>query len=89
MASRPKRRAVGNGSPAPRDEEEEEDEVEGEDEDDEDSDEGEDEEDEIINEVRRIRGPVWLTSGKKPFGSRSRVNVCAASSSSCPAPEGP
>ena len=67
MASRPKRRAVGNGSPAPRDEEEEEDEVEGEDEDDEDSDEGEDEEDEIINEVRRIRGPRLAYMWEKTF----------------------
>lgn len=62
MASRPKRRAVGNGSPAPRDEEEEEDEVEGEDEDDEDSDEGEDEEDEIINEEVNIEFEAYSIS---------------------------
>uniref|UniRef100_A0A5G2RE64 BRCA2 and CDKN1A interacting protein n=1 Tax=Sus scrofa TaxID=9823 RepID=A0A5G2RE64_PIG len=67
MASRPKRRAVGNGSPAPRDEEEEEDEV---DEDDEDSDEGEDEEDEIINERWLF---FWKPSG---WGACTRGKGC-------------
>uniref|UniRef100_A0A8D0MV95 BRCA2 and CDKN1A-interacting protein n=1 Tax=Sus scrofa TaxID=9823 RepID=A0A8D0MV95_PIG len=70
MASRPKRRAVGNGSPAPRDEEEEEDEVEDEDEDDEDSDKGEDEEDEIINERWLF---FWKPSG---WGACTRGKGC-------------
>lgn len=62
MASRPKRRAVGDvASPpqdarVPRHEEDEEDEVE--DEDGEDSDEGEDEDDEVVGEVRSTRGPT-------------------------------
>ncbi|XP_062070991.1 BRCA2 and CDKN1A-interacting protein isoform X1 [Lepus europaeus] len=60
MASRSKRRAVGNGVPRPpgapvqRDEQEEEDEVEDEDEDEEDSDEEEDEDDEIVDEEVNI-----------------------------------
>lgn len=58
MASKAKKRAVGNGvqrPPGAQDlrEEEEEDEVEDEEEDDEDSDEEEDEDDEIVDEVRR------------------------------------
>nr|XP_017206251.1 BRCA2 and CDKN1A-interacting protein isoform X2 [Oryctolagus cuniculus] len=60
MASRSKRRAVGNGVPRPpgapvqRHEQEEEDEVEDEDEDEEDSDEEEDEDDEIVDEEVNI-----------------------------------
>ncbi|XP_045047552.2 BRCA2 and CDKN1A-interacting protein isoform X3 [Desmodus rotundus] len=60
MASRSKRRAVGDGAPqpsdapAPRHEEEEDDEVEDGDEDDEDSDEGEDEDDEVVDEEVNI-----------------------------------
>ncbi|XP_069913177.1 BRCA2 and CDKN1A-interacting protein isoform X7 [Oryctolagus cuniculus] len=60
MASRSKRRAVGNGVPRPpgapvqRHEQEEEDEVEDEDEDEEDSDEEEDEDDEIVDEQTDI-----------------------------------
>lgn len=61
MASKAKKRAVGNGVQRPleaagqREEEKEEDEVENEEEDDEDSDEEEDEDDEIVDEVRSTR----------------------------------
>lgn len=69
MASRSKRRAVGDGAPrppdapAPRLEEEEDDEVEDQDEDDEDSDEEEDEDDEVVDEVSctgdPTSGSIW------------------------------
>lgn len=66
MASRAKKRAVGNGVQRPLEpqghhEEEEEDEMEDEEEDDEDSDEEEDE-DEIVDEVRHTWPYFWRRS---------------------------
>ncbi|KAM4837483.1 BRCA2 and CDKN1A-interacting protein [Urocitellus parryii] len=68
MASRAKRRALGNGAPRPpgdpvrHDEEEGEDEVEDEDEDDEDSDEEEDEDDEVLDEEVNIEFEAYSIS---------------------------
>lgn len=67
MASKAKKRAVGNGVQEPlgaegQREEEEEDEVEDEEEDDEDSDEEEDEDDEVVDEVRHMRPYFWYRS---------------------------
>ncbi|KAG3263889.1 BRCA2 and CDKN1A-interacting protein [Ictidomys tridecemlineatus] len=68
MASRAKRRALGNGSPRPpgdpvrHDDEEGEDEVEDEDEDDEESDEEEDEDDEVLDEEVNIEFEAYSIS---------------------------
>ncbi|XP_027786194.2 BRCA2 and CDKN1A-interacting protein [Marmota flaviventris] len=68
MASRAKRRALGNGAPRPpgdpvrHDEEEGEDEVEDEDEDDENSDEEEDEDDEVLDEEVNIEFEAYSIS---------------------------
>lgn len=73
MASRSKRRAVGDGAPqpsdapAPRHEEEEDDEVEDGDEDDEDSDEGEDEDDEVVDEVSSTGDPRLVSIWENTF----------------------
>lgn len=79
MASKAKKRAVGNGVQRPlgatgrREEEEEEDEVEDEEEEDEDSEEEEDEDDEIVDEVRGTRDHIF--SCRCDSGSRSCGNV--------------
>lgn len=74
MASKAKKRAVGNGVQRPLEapsqrEEEEEDELEDEEEDDEDSEEEEDDEDdEIVDEVRGTRDHIfWSDLRGKPF----------------------
>lgn len=87
MASRPKRRAVGGGTPqapgapVPCHEEEENEEMEDQGDDDEDSDEDsdeeEDEDDEAVGEVSSARAPAGLPAGSVLSGRRGR-GACEA-----------
>lgn len=81
MASKAKKRAVGNGvqrtlaAAGQREEEEEEDEVEDEEEDDEDSDEEEDEDDEIVDEVSGTRDHIFGVEKKKTIQAAEAVGT--------------